>query len=170
LRLNDPVAVLLVVGLIDWIQLPDYGLGDMVLLLVKQLAIGLAIGVAVGWLAVQGLRRAWLGSEAAYVIGTIGAAAVAFGAASSLDGSGFMSVYLAGLALGSVPIPAERAVTVFHQGLTQVAQVTMFVVLGHVRSPPLRAQPSHSFRFGSDGSCPGRDCGAPCRSFSRPFR
>jgi NhaP-type Na+/H+ or K+/H+ antiporter len=64
------------------------------------------------------------------VIGTIGAAAVAFGAASSLDGSGFMSVYLAGLALGSVAIPAEPAVTVFHQGLAQVAQVTMFVVLG----------------------------------------
>jgi cell volume regulation protein A len=128
--LNDPVAVLLVVGLIDWIQLPDYGPGDMVLLLVKQLAIGLVIGSAVGWLAVQGLRHAWLGSEAAYVIGTIGAAAVAFGAASSLDGSGFLAVYLAGLSLGSVPIPAERAVNVFHQGLAQVAQVAMFVVLG----------------------------------------
>jgi potassium/hydrogen antiporter len=51
--LNDPVAVLLVVGLIDWIQLPDYGLGDMLLLLVKQLAIGLAIGLAVGWVAVR---------------------------------------------------------------------------------------------------------------------
>jgi cell volume regulation protein A len=128
--LNDPVAILLVVGLIDWIQLPDYGFGDMGLLLVRQLAIGAAVGTAVGWLAVQGLRRAWLGSEAAYVIGTIGAAAVAFGAASSLDGSGFLAVYLAGLALGRVPIPAERAVNVFHQGLAQVAQVTMFAVLG----------------------------------------
>src|SRR3954454_6250113 len=29
--LNDPVAVLLVIGLIDWIQVPDYGLGDMLL-------------------------------------------------------------------------------------------------------------------------------------------
>jgi potassium/hydrogen antiporter len=128
--LNDPVAILLVVGLIDWIQLPDYGFGDMAWLFVKQLAIGLAVGVAVGWIAVQGLRRAWLGSEAAYVIGTIGTAAVSFGAASSLDGSGFLAVYLTGLALGSVPIPAERAVNVFHQGLAQVAQVTMFVVLG----------------------------------------
>jgi potassium/hydrogen antiporter len=128
--LNDPVAILLVVGLIDWIQLPDYGLGDMVLLFVEQLAIGLAVGIAVGWIAVQGLRRAWLGSEAGYVIGTIGTAAVAFGAASSLEGSGFLAVYLAGLVLGSVPIPAERAVNVFHQGLAQVAQVTMFIVLG----------------------------------------
>ena len=32
--------------------------------------------------------------------------------------------------LGTVPIPAKRAVTVFHEGLALVAQVTMFVVLG----------------------------------------
>jgi potassium/hydrogen antiporter len=102
----------------------------MVLLLVRQLAIGFAVGVSVGWLAVHGLRRAWLGSEAGYVIGTIGAAAVAFGAASSLHGSGFLAVYLTGLLLGSFPIPAKRTVTVFHQGLALVAQVTMFVVLG----------------------------------------
>jgi potassium/hydrogen antiporter len=127
---NDPVAVLLVVGFIDWIQQPDYGVEDMALLLLRQLSIGAVAGVVVGWLAVQGLRRAWLGSEAGYVIGTIGAAAVAFGAASSLHGSGFLAVYIAGLLLGSVPIPAKRAVVVFHQGLASVAQVTMFVVLG----------------------------------------
>jgi potassium/hydrogen antiporter len=128
--MNDPVSILLVVGLIDWIQLPDYGIADMVWLFAKQLAIGLAVGLSVGWLSVQGLRRAWLGTEAGYVIGTIGTAAVAFGAASSLDGSGFLAVYLAGLSLGTVPIPAKRTVTVFHQGLALVAQVTLFVVLG----------------------------------------
>src|SRR5919109_970907 len=31
--LNDPVAVLLVLGFMDWIQKPGYGLGDMALLL-----------------------------------------------------------------------------------------------------------------------------------------
>ncbi|MGE5745996.1 MAG: potassium/proton antiporter [Solirubrobacterales bacterium] len=128
--LNDPVAVLLVVGLIDWIQLPDYGLSDMVVLFLRELGIGLAVGLAAGWVAVHGLRRAWLGSEAGYVIGTMGAAAIAYGAASSLHGSGFLAVYLTGLLLGSVPIPAKAAVTVFHQGLSQIAQVAMFVVLG----------------------------------------
>jgi potassium/hydrogen antiporter len=127
---NDPIAVLLVVGLINWIQLPDYGTADMVLLFLRELGIGLAVGLAVGWLAVQGLRRARLGSEASYVIGTIGVAAVAYGAASSLHGSGFLAVYLAGLWLGGVPIPAKGAVTVLHQGLALAAQVTLFVVLG----------------------------------------
>ena len=128
--MNDPIAVLLVVGLIDWIQLPDYGLGDMTLLFLRELAIGLGVGLAVGWLAVQGLRRTRLGTEAGYPIGTIGVAALAYGAASSLHGSGFLAVYLAGLALGSVTIPAQRAVKIFHQGLAWVAQVAMFLVLG----------------------------------------
>jgi cell volume regulation protein A len=127
---NDPVAILLVVGLIDWIELPDYGFVDMVLLLLRELGIGLAVGLAVGWLCSQGLRRARLGSEAGYAIGTIGVAALAFGAAATLHGSGFLAVYLAGLWLGTVPIPAKRAVKLFHQGLAQVCQVMMFVVLG----------------------------------------
>ena len=36
--LNDPVALLLVTGFIDWIQMPDYGLGDMVTSLAVKLA------------------------------------------------------------------------------------------------------------------------------------
>ena len=35
--LNDPVAVLLVVGFIDWIQMPGYGVGDMALLFAREL-------------------------------------------------------------------------------------------------------------------------------------
>jgi len=128
--MNDPVAVLLVVGLIDWIQLPDYGLGDMALLFLRELGIGLAVGLAVGWLAVQGLRRTRLGTEAGYPVGTIGVAALAFGGASTLHGSGFLAVYLAGLLLGSADFPAKRAVTVFHEGLAWVAQVALFLVLG----------------------------------------
>ena len=127
---NDPVAILLVIGLIDWIQMPDYGLGNMVLLFLRELGIGLACGLAVGWLGVHGLRRTRLGTEAAYPIGTIAVAALAYGSAATLHGSGFLAVYLAGLALGSVPMPAQRSVAIFHQGLAWVAQVAMFLVLG----------------------------------------
>jgi cell volume regulation protein A len=127
---NDPVAVLLVVGFIDWIQLPDYGFADMSLLLVRELGVGLLVGLAVGWLGVQGMRRARLGSAGVYPVATIGIAAVAYGAAATLHGSGFLAVYLAGLVLGSATIPAKQTVTIFHQGLAWVAQVTMFLVLG----------------------------------------
>ena len=127
---NDPLSVLLVIGLIDWIQKPGFGAADMLLLLLRELGIGLAVGLAVGWLAVQGLRRTRLRTEAAYPIATLSVAALAYGGAAALHGSGFLSVYLVGVALGSVPIPAERAVSIFHQGLAGLAQVTMFLVLG----------------------------------------
>src|SRR3954451_3931701 len=128
--LNDPVAVLLVLGFIDWIQKPDYGVGDMAVLFAKQLGIGLAIGAVVGWLGVHAFRRLRLASPGLYPVASIATAALAYGAAATLHGSGFLAVYLAGLALGSAAIPAKQTVTAFHQGLAWVAQVSMFVTLG----------------------------------------
>ncbi|MEA2272136.1 MAG: potassium/hydrogen antiporter [Solirubrobacteraceae bacterium] len=127
---NDPVAVLLVLGFIAWLQEPAYGLGDMVWLFVRQLGIGAAVGVAVGWLAVQGMRRAQLATAGLYPVATLATVGLAYGAADSLHGSGFLAVYLAGLALGSAAIPARQTVTNFHQGMAWLAQLTLFVVLG----------------------------------------
>jgi cell volume regulation protein A len=127
---NDPVAVLLVIGFIDWIQKPDYGLGDMAILFAEELLIGAAFGLLVGWLAVQGLQRTRLESAGLYPVASLATAAIAFGAAGSTHGSGFLAVYVAGLMLGSARIPAKRTVTVFHQGLAWVAQIAMFLALG----------------------------------------
>jgi cell volume regulation protein A len=127
---NDPVAVLLVLGFIAWLQQPDYGLADMAVLFVRQLAIGLSVGVAVGGLAVLGMRRARLDTGGLYPVASLAAAALAFGGADSLHGSGFLAVYLTGLALGTAGIPAQRTVTSFHQGLAWVAQVGLFLTLG----------------------------------------
>jgi potassium/hydrogen antiporter len=128
--LNDPVAVLLVVGFVEWIQEDDFGAADMAFLLVQELGIGLAVGVAVGWLAAEGLRRVRLDTAGLYPVATLATAAIAYGAADALHGSGFLAAYLAGLALGSARIPAKRTVTVFHQGLGWVAQIVMFLTLG----------------------------------------
>jgi potassium/hydrogen antiporter len=128
--LNDPVAVLLVVGFIEWIEQDGYGVADMIVLFVSELGIGTAAGLAVGWLAKEGLRRARLDTAGLYPVATLATAAVAFGAADALHGSGFAAAYLAGLVLGSARIPAKRTVTVFHQGLAWVAQIAMFLSLG----------------------------------------
>jgi cell volume regulation protein A len=128
--LNDPVAVLLVLALIEFITQPDYELADALLLLVRQLGIGALVGVAVGWIGVQAFRRAQLATAGLYPVASLAIAALAFGGADTLHGSGFLAVYLAGLALGSVPIPAQQTITAFHQGLAWVAQVGMFLTLG----------------------------------------
>ena len=128
--LNDAVAVLLVVGFIDWLTLPGYGLEDMALLFLRQIALGVGVGAGVGWLSVQAFRRARLPTAGLYPVASIAVAALAYGGADTLGGSGFVAVYLTGLWLGSAAIPAKRTVTSFHQGLAWVGQLAMFFVLG----------------------------------------
>jgi cell volume regulation protein A len=128
--MNDPVAVLLVLGFIEWIKHPDYGLLDMILLFVEQLGIGGVVGIGVGWLAVQAFRRAHLATGGLYPVASLAVVAIAFGCADVLQGSGFLAAYLAGLAMGSANLPARQTVHAFHDGLAWVAQLTMFLALG----------------------------------------
>ena len=128
--MNDPIAVLLVLGFIDWIQEPGYGVLDMAAQFALELSIGLVVGLMAGFAGAALLQRARLASSGLYPVATLAIAAVAFGGADVLHGSGFLSVYLAGLVLGSREIPSRRTVTAFHEGLAWVAQVAMFFTLG----------------------------------------
>ncbi|MFL5842487.1 MAG: potassium/proton antiporter [Thermoleophilaceae bacterium] len=133
--LNDPVAVLLVIGFISWIQRPDYGLPDMLGLFAKEATIGAGCGLLVGRLAAEGLQRLRLPTAGLYPVAALGTAAVAFGSAETLGGSGFLAVYLAGLLLASRPIQAQQTIASFHQGLAWLAQIGLFLTLGLLVSP-----------------------------------
>ena len=128
--MNDPVAVLLVLGFIEWIQRDDFGPVDMLGLFVVELGVGALVGAAVGWLAVQAFRRARLATAGLYPVASLAVVAVAYGAADVLHGSGFLAVYLAGLAMGSAQLPARQTVAAFHDGMAWVAQLAMFLTLG----------------------------------------
>jgi cell volume regulation protein A len=128
--MNDPVALLLVIGFIDWIQEPGYGLSDMIGQLVLKLALGAAIGLAVGRVATSALDRARLPTDGIYPVATIAIAALSFGLAEAAHGSGFLAVYLTALALGSARIPARRTIVAFHEGVGWVAQIGLFILLG----------------------------------------
>ena len=128
--MNDPVALLLVIGFIEWIQQPDYGVADMAGLLALKLALGIAIGLGIGWLAVRVLDRITLPTDGIYPVATIAVAALAYGLAEVAHGSGLLAVYLTALALGSAQIPAKRTVVSFHEGLGWVSQIALFILLG----------------------------------------
>ena len=127
---NDPVAVLLVLGFIDLLIKPGYGAADFVVLFVREVGIGLAVGALVGLVSVYALRHVRLATAGLYPVASLTVAALAYGGADTLHGSGFLAVYLAGLMIGSADVPAERTIINFHEGLGWVAQVAMFLTLG----------------------------------------
>jgi cell volume regulation protein A len=127
---NDPVAIALTIGLIDWIEKPNYTFPDLVLLVVRQLGLGLLTGVALGALAMWVFARLPHSVGAFAPVASVAAGALSFGAADVIGGSGFLAVYLVGLAVGSTPSRYRRQLVAFHEGLAFLAQVAMFIVLG----------------------------------------
>jgi cell volume regulation protein A len=128
--MNDPVALLLVIGFIEWIQQPDYGAADMIGLIALKVAVGIVVGLALGRFAVWVLDRIELPSDGIYPVATIAFAALAYGVSEVAQGSGLLAVYLTALALGSARIPAKRSVISFHEGLGWVSQIGLFILLG----------------------------------------
>jgi cell volume regulation protein A len=128
--MNDPVALLLVIGFIEWIQEPGYGFADMASLLAVKLAVGVAVGYLVGRLAVAAFNAVRLPTDGIYPVATVAIAALSFGLAEVAHGSGFLATYLTALALGGANIPARRTVVAFHEGLGWVSQLSLFILLG----------------------------------------
>jgi cell volume regulation protein A len=128
--LNDPVAIALTVGFIAWIEEPDFEFPDLVLSIVEQLGIGLVIGVGLAIVAQWVFARLPHSVGSFAPVASVAAGALSFGVTDVAGGSGFLAVYLVGLAVGSTPSRHRRQLVAFHEGLAFLAQVTMFVVLG----------------------------------------
>jgi len=132
---NDPMAIFLTVGLIQ-VLLGEVSLGpELASLFVRQMGIGTVAGLAVGWLAVRLMNRINLDTAGLYPALAGACGLLAFGVAASLGGSGFLSIYLAGIVLGNNRTTFQRGTALFLDGLAWISQVTMFVVLGLLVTP-----------------------------------
>ncbi|MFJ6569781.1 potassium/proton antiporter [Streptomyces sp. NPDC091292] len=100
-----------------------------------ELAIGAAIGLAVGWLGAYGLRHVALPASGLYPIAVMAIAVTAYAAGALVHGSGFLAVYLAAMVLGNAKLPHWPATRGFAEGLGWIAQIGMFVLLGLLVTP-----------------------------------
>jgi cell volume regulation protein A len=100
-----------------------------------ELAIGAAIGLAVGWLGTWGLRHVALPASGLYPIAVMAIAVMAYAGGSLAHGSGFLAVYLASMMLGNAKLPHWPATRGFAEGLGWIAQIGMFVLLGLLVTP-----------------------------------
>lgn len=128
--LNDPMAIALTIGLIEWISEPEFGFPELLVLLGQELGLGLVVGVGLGLAATWAFARLPSSIGAFAPVASVAAGSLSFGVAEAIHGSGFLAVYLVGLAVGSTPSRYRRQLVAFHEGLAFLAQVAMFVVLG----------------------------------------
>lgn len=131
--LNDAPAILLVAALSTVGPVPNPL--DLVGHVVLELAIGGALGLTIGWLGVQMLRRIGLAASGLHSLTVLGLAVGAYGAATLAHGSGFLAVYLAGVLLGNARLPHSAATRGFAEGLGWLAQIGLFVMLGITAFP-----------------------------------
>jgi potassium/hydrogen antiporter len=132
---NDPMAVLLTLGLVSVLtgaMEPGWALGQFFL---QQAVVGALGGVAVGWFGIRLLNRVELSAAGLYPVLTMALCLLAYGVPAYLGGSGFLSVYLAGLVLGNANIVFKHGVSMAHDGGAWMAQIVMFIMLGLLATP-----------------------------------
>jgi cell volume regulation protein A len=130
---NDAPVVILVVAfsatgpIAPWYELAGH--------IVLELAIGVAVGLAIGWIGAYGLKHVALPASGLYPIAVMSIAVTAYAAGALGHGSGFLAVYLASLVLGNAKLPHRPATRGFAEGLGWIAQIGLFVLLGLLVTP-----------------------------------
>ena len=132
---NDPMAIFLVTALLGFAAanqptplalLPEFA---------QQMIVGACVGLGVGYLLPESLKRMGLRQGGLAFVVSIAGALLAFGFASMLGGNGFLAVYVAGVFAGTRAFAAKPIVRTFQDGLAWLAQVVMFLTLGLLLTP-----------------------------------
>jgi potassium/hydrogen antiporter len=127
---NDPVAIALMIGMLEYATSDNGSVWTIVWEFVLEMSVGLVVGLAGTVLLVVLTRRMRLPSESLYPLRTLAAAGLIYGLASVAHGSGFLAVFIAGLVLGDLDTPYKRQIIRFHTSLASLAEIVVFVGLG----------------------------------------
>lgn len=132
---NDPLAILLVTGLIALNVDPagQTAFGFLVLLF-QQMSFGLGMGLLFGYLLSRLLPKIHL-AEGMYAILILSAGLAVFAATNLIGGSGFLAVYLTGVLIGNHKVRSTEHVMRVMDSFAWLSQAVLFVVLGLLVTP-----------------------------------
>ncbi len=127
---NDPVGIALMGSLLAAGALSWQGAGEVATAFVVQMVVGAVVGVLGGWAMLWFTRRVPLPNEALYPLRSVFCAFALYGIATVAHGSGFLAVFIAGIALGDPGTPYKREIERFHSALASFGEIVAFLVLG----------------------------------------
>lgn len=134
---NDPMAIFLTISLIQLIVAG--GQSESLTLhflagFTQQMGLGVLLGIVGGVLIVR-LVNAINVDQGLYPIIVLAISLLVFAIVGLIGGSGFLAMYVAGLYAGNQRIKYVVALRRFQDGLTWLAQIAMFLVLGLLATP-----------------------------------
>lgn len=131
---NDPITVFLVILLVQFIisgGLPGWELVEELLV---EAVVGAALGFAGGWGVVSILNRVAM-PGGLHPLFVVAGAIMISGFTTLVGGSGLLAVYIAGLVMANRPTRAYPSIVGFHDAMTWLCQIVMFLVLGLLVTP-----------------------------------
>jgi cell volume regulation protein A len=132
---NDPMAIISTTFVVGMAAGGDLGTGAAILSLLWQLAGGVGIGLAVGWLGVRLLRRIRELESGYYYLLIIGLVLASYGFADLARASGVLSAFFAGFILGNARLPLKSALSSFTATFSFVGNAGLFLLLGLLMFP-----------------------------------
>jgi potassium/hydrogen antiporter len=127
---NDPMAVFLTIGTIEYIRIPETGFFSILLLFVMQMGIGSAAGYALGKLTVFSINKLKFNYGGIYPVYAIAMCLLVYSFTAVIGGSGFLAIYIAGIIVGNSIIVHKAGTIRFFDGLAVLSQISMFLALG----------------------------------------
>lgn len=132
---NDPMAYLLTITFIQWIQIGEGSMWGIAGTFVMQLVIGAALGYLFGRLAVRLINRINIDNESLYPVLLLTLVFIIFSATYYLKGNGYLAVYISGLVVGNSKFVHKKTSKKFMDGMTWLFQIVMFLTLGLLINP-----------------------------------
>ena len=132
---NDPMAIFLVGAALLFITVPTFSALSIIPDFAVQMSMGAAIGLGIGYLLPEVLKRAQFRHGGLAFVISLAGALIAYGLAEVLGGNGFLAAYVAGLVAGNRTYRTRQIVSTFQDGMAWLAQVVMFLTLGLLITP-----------------------------------
>lgn len=132
---NDPMAYMLTIGLIQFIQSEGMGIGSIFGMFAVQFIVGAVAGYLLGKLAILMLNRLNIDNQALYPILLLAFVFFTFSITDLFKGNGYLAVYIAGMMVGNAKIMHRKEINTFMDGLTWLFQIIMFLCLGLLVNP-----------------------------------
>lgn len=130
---NDPTAYMLTI--IGLTLLKGNGIDTIWYMLFSQIVYGVLLGTAIAGISLIILQKCRIVPEGLDTIFVIAVMLLSYALPTLIGGNGYLSVYLTGIILGNSKIKHKVPLIHFFDGLTGLAQIFIFFLLGLLSFP-----------------------------------